>query len=90
MVKKKETQEKPKPQEIEEVKEAVVGEPTQEEVPQEEVPQEVPEAAPQEEPQDEELTEEKAKAYFNNIAAVLGDLTRRIERIEHHLRIDFD
>lgn len=74
--------ETPKPQEIEELKEAVEGEEVPEET-QEEVPQETPE------PVDAELTEEQVKEWMRNIATVLNDQERRISNIEHHLRLDF-
>jgi len=55
-----------------------------------EVPEEQPkEQQPEEQPEEVELNEEIVREYFNNIAKVLNDLTLRIGRIEHNLRLDF-
>ena len=89
--------EAPKPQKIEELKDATPEEVkaavTAEEVP--EAPQaaselpELPQAAP-EEVVEEELTQEQVKEWMRDVTIIIGEQREDIAKIKHHLRIDFD
>lgn len=92
---KKPIQEPPKPQKIDELKETteeeVKAEVVAEEVVEEEQHQETAGQQAGTEPiVEEELTEEQVRGWMKDVAIVVNEQEKRIARIEHHLRIDFD
>jgi len=91
---KEEIQEKPVIKEIQELaeenQEPIVEETQKGEIPvEDEIPEE-PEEVEEETIDDQELTEEMVINYLQNVQTALSDMHKRIHRIEHHLRLDFD
>lgn len=51
----------------------------------------LPEDAPESQGESEsELTEEQVRGFFEDITTVLSDFDRRLKRVEHNLRLDFN